>query len=221
MNAMALQGSVISPLAQVFEGVSLGDGSQVDAFAIIGASAAATRDVPTLIGPGCRFRSHTVVYANNRIGARLQTGHGAMIRELNVIGNDVSIGTQSVVEHHVTLHDRVRIHTQAFIPEFTVIEADAWIGPRVCFTNAKWPASTKAKDYLKGAYIESFVRIGANSTILPGVRIGRGAIIGAGSVVTKDVPPGCVMAGNPARIMKKVADLRYPDNPQTLPYPDD
>ncbi|MCZ8035940.1 MAG: acyltransferase [Novosphingobium sp.] len=106
------------------------------------------------------------------------------------------------------------------IPEFTVIETGAWIGPRVCFTNARWPASRKAKDYLQGVHIEPFVRIGANSTILPGVRIGRGAIIGAGAVVTKDVPPGVVMAGNPARQIKTVAELRYPDDPETLPYPD-
>jgi acetyltransferase-like isoleucine patch superfamily enzyme len=212
--------SVVSRLAQVLEGVLLGDGVQVDAYAMIGVSATAARGAETLVGPGCWFRSHTVVYAGNRIGARLQTGHGAMIRELNDIGDDVSIGTQSIVEHHVVLRDKVRIHSQAFIPEFTVIETGAWIGPRVCFTNARWPASRKAKDYLQGVHIEPFVRIGANSTILPGVRIGRGAIIGAGAVVTKDVPPGVVMAGNPARQIKTVAELRYPDDPETLPYPD-
>lgn len=216
---MSAENPVVSPLAQVFDGVVLGDRVQVDAYAMIGVIAAAANGVETLVGPGCWFRSHTVVYAGNRIGARLQTGHGAMIRELNEIGDDVSIGTQSIVEHHVTLRDKVRIHSQAFIPEFTVIETGAWIGPRVCFTNAKWPASRKAKDYLQGVHIEPFVRIGANSTVLPGVRIGRGAIIGAGSVVTKDVPPGLVMAGNPARRIKAVAELRYPDDAESPPYP--
>jgi acetyltransferase-like isoleucine patch superfamily enzyme len=211
--------TVISPLAQVLPGVALGAGTTVEAFAIIGVATPAAPDAPTTIGPNCRFRSHTVVYAGNRIGAKLATGHFVMLREFNEIGDDVSIGTQSIVEHHVVLRDRVRIHSHAFIPEYSVLEEGVWIGPRVCITNAKLPASPRSKDFLQGVHIEPFARIGANSTLLPGVRIGRGAVIGAGAVVTHDVPAGQVVVGNPARPLKAVADLRYPDGGDELPYP--
>jgi acetyltransferase-like isoleucine patch superfamily enzyme len=131
------------------------------------------------------------------------------IRELNEIGDDVSVGTLSVIEHHVTIGNNVRIHSQVFIPEYSVIEDGAWLGPNVVLTNAKYPASPEAKANLKGPLIMAKARIGANATILPGVTIGRNALVGAGSVVVKDVPEGAVVAGNPARVIKYVKDLPY------------
>src|SRR3982750_3101310 len=107
------------------------------------------------------------------IGANFQTGHGVMIRELNEIGDNVSVGTHSVIEHHVKIGNRVRIHSNAFIPEFSVIEDGAWIGPNVVFTNALYPLSPNAKDNLKGPHVMSDAKIGANSTLLPDVRVGR------------------------------------------------
>ena len=124
------------------------------------------------------------------------------IREFNEIGDNVSIGTLSVIEHHVTIADSVRIHTQVFIPEYTILEEGAWIGPNVVFTNAMYPLSPGVKDSLVGPTVRKRAKIGANSTLLPGVVIGEDALVGAGSVVTKNVPDGTVVAGNPARIIK-------------------
>jgi acetyltransferase-like isoleucine patch superfamily enzyme len=163
----------------------------------------------TVIGNNANLRSHTVIYYGNRIGCNFQTGHGAMIRELNEIGNDVSVGTASIVEHHVKIGNRVRLHSHVFIPEYSTLEDDCWIGPHVVLTNARYPRSPLVQEQLAGAYIEQNAKIGANSTILPGVRIGRDALIGAGSVVTKDVPPGAVVVGNPARIINQVSNLPY------------
>jgi acetyltransferase-like isoleucine patch superfamily enzyme len=164
---------------------------------------------PTVIGPSANIRSHTVVYYGNKIGRNFQTGHGAMIRELNEIGDDVSIGTGSIVEHHVKIGDRVRLHSHVFVPEYSVLEDDCWIGPNVVLTNARYPKSPNAKDELMGPRIERGAKIGANSTILPGVRIGENALVGSGSVVTKDVPPGAVVVGNPARVINQVSNLPY------------
>jgi acetyltransferase-like isoleucine patch superfamily enzyme len=192
----------------------------VEAFVVLGAAARTVPlGTPTVIGADSLIRSHSVIYAGNRIGAKFATGHGAMLRELNEIGDDVSIGSQSIIEHHVVLRDGVRVHSHAFIPEFSVLEERVWIGPRVCITNAKLPASPRAKEFLCGVHIEAYARIGANSTLLPGVRIGRGALVGAGSVVTRDVPPGEVYAGNPARRLKAVSDLRYSQESVEVPYP--
>jgi acetyltransferase-like isoleucine patch superfamily enzyme len=148
-----------------------------------------------------------VVYAGSRIGLRLQTGHGVLIREENDFGNDVSIGSHSVIEHHVTLADGVRIHTGAFIPEYSIVERGAWIGPHVVFTNAKYPRSPRAKSNLRGPRVLTDAKIGANATLLPGIVVGRDALVGAGSVVVKDVPDGAIVVGNPGRVVGKVRDI--------------
>jgi acetyltransferase-like isoleucine patch superfamily enzyme len=155
------------------------------------------------------IRSHTVIYAGNEIGADFQTGNKANIRESNRIGENVSIGTLSVVEHHVTIGDHVRIHTQVFVPEYTVLEEGVWLGPNVVLTNAKYPKSPDAKANLKGPVLRKGAKVGANATILPGVVIGENALIGAGSVVVRDVPDETVVAGNPARTINHLSRLPY------------
>ena len=159
------------------------------------------------IGDEVIIRSHSVIYAGNKIGHRLETGHAVMIRELNEIGHDVSIGTHSVIEHHVKIGNNVRIHSQAFIPEFSVLEDGCWIGPSVVLTNSRYPLSAGEKDRLKGPTICRGAKIGANATILPSVVIGEDSVIGAGAVVVRDVPAGKIVVGNPARIVKDVSDV--------------
>jgi acetyltransferase-like isoleucine patch superfamily enzyme len=101
----------------------------------------------------------------------------------------------------------VRIHSNVFIPEFSMIDAGAWVGPNVVLTNAKYPRGRGVKDNLKGPRLMSGAKIGANATLLPGITIGRDAIVGAGSVVVRDVPDGKVVVGNPARVIKDAIDL--------------
>jgi acetyltransferase-like isoleucine patch superfamily enzyme len=201
----------MSQLYVMHPGVVLGPGSTVEEYCIIGVP---LRDpqgtgAATVIGAGAHIRSHTVIYAGNRIGAHFQTGNKVNIREYNEIGDHVSIGTLSVIEHHVRIGDHVRIHSQVFVPEYSVLEEGAWLGPNVVLTNAKYPLSPEAKKHLRGPVIRRGAKIGANTTILPGVVIGENALIGAGSVVVKDVPAGSVMAGSPARLIKNIADLPY------------
>ena len=178
-------------------------------FVIVGEPARGRQagELETRIGAGALIRSHTVIYCGNRIGRGFQTGHGVCIREENEIGVDVSIGTGSVIEHHVRIGNRVRLHSNVFVPEFSILEDGCWIGPNVVITNAKYPQSPRVKEQLVGACIESGAKIGANATLLPGVRIGSNALVGAGAVVTRDVPAGAVVAGNPAVIIKYVTDL--------------
>jgi acetyltransferase-like isoleucine patch superfamily enzyme len=166
-------------------------------------------DIETLLGAGAIIRSHTVIYCGNQIGRGFRTGHGVLIREENEIGDDVSIGSGSIVEHHVRIGHGVRLHSNVFVPEFTVLEDGCWLGPNVVVTNARYPRSPTVKEALAGAYVERGAKIGANATLLPGVRIGHDALVGAGAVVTKDVPAGAVVVGNPSRTINHISRLPY------------
>lgn len=152
----------------------------------------------TIIGDDAVIRSHTVIYAGNRIGNGFRTGNKTNLRELNSIGNNVSVGTLTVVEHHVIIEDGVRIHSQAFIPEFTVLKEGCWIGPGSVLTNARFPLHPNAKANLCRTVVEKNAKVGANCTLLPGVIIGANSLIGAGSLVIGSIPPGIVAYGQPA-----------------------
>lgn len=189
--------------------VVLGANHYIDDFVVIGVSPHGPQpeSLYTSIGPGAIIRSHTIIYAGNSIGANFHTGHAVVIRECNEIGDDVSIGTHSSIEHHVKIGDRVRIHSRVFIPEYSILEDEAWVGPGAVFTNALYPLARDAKARLKGPHLMTGSKIGANATLLPGVTIGRNALVGAGAVVVHDVPDGKVVVGNPARIIKDVSEL--------------
>jgi acetyltransferase-like isoleucine patch superfamily enzyme len=196
---------------RLYDNVTFGSGWIVEDFCIVGAPprGAQPGQLPTTFGENAVIRSHTVIYAGNVIGRNFQTGNKVNIRESNRIGDNVSIGTLSVVEHHVEIANGVRIHTQAFIPEFSILEEGCWIGPNVVLTNAKYPLSPGVKDHLAGPIIRKGAKIGANATILPGVVIGENALVGAGAVVARDVPAGAVVAGNPARVIRQLSELPY------------
>ena len=205
---------------KLFKNVKIGKNCEIGEYAVIGVPPRGKKDgeLKTVIGDNAVIRSHAVIYAGNKIGNNFQTGHGAMLREENEIGNNVSIGTQSIIEHNVKIGNKVRVHSGAFIPEFSVLEDDCWIGPKVCFTNAPHPNAPRAKEYLKGPIVQRHAKIGANATILPGVVIGTNSLVGAGSVVTKDVPANKVVVGNPAKVVKNVEELRYPFESKERPY---
>ncbi|NQZ08838.1 MAG: N-acetyltransferase [Algicola sp.] len=196
---------MIADTAIIHPNVVLGENVTIEDYCIIGSPFKGCDGAKTLIGDNAVIRAHTIIYAGNKIGNNFQTGNKANIRELNDIGDDVSIGTLSIIEHHVKIGDGVRIHSQVFIPEFSELKTDAWIGPNVVFTNAKYPRSPDVKDKLVGPTIGVNAKVGANSTLLPGVVIGDNALIGAGSLVSKDVPDNSVAVGHPAKVVKQVS----------------
>jgi len=203
----------IATSAKIFENVNLGSNITIEDFVIIGNPPYKKKDgeLKTIIGNNSLIRSHSVLYAGNIIGDNFQTGNNVNIREENLIGNNVSIGTKTVIEFKTKIQDNVRIHSQAFIPEYCELKEGCWIGPNVVLTNAKYPISTRSKEFIKGVIVGKKAKIGANSTILPGIKIGEYSLIGAGSIVTKDVPAKKILTGNPAKVIDDIDNLTYSD----------
>lgn len=188
--------------------VHIGAGTIVEDGAVVGQPprGKSPGELPTHIGAAGVIRSGTVIYAGTTIGDGFNAGHGAMIRESNVIGNDCSVGSNAVLEPGNKIGNGTRIHSQCFL-EHVTLGNRVFLGPGVVFTDDPHPVCPRYLDCVLGATVDDDVSIGGNATILPGVRIGAGSLIGAGAVVTKNVDSGVVVGGNPATVLKKVKEL--------------
>lgn len=188
--------------------VELGEGTVVEEGAVVGVPPRGREpgELPTRIGARGVIRAGTVIYAGTVIGDDFNSGHGAMIREDNQLGDRCSVGTNAVLEPGNRVGSGTRIHSQCFLEHVTLGER-VFLGPGVVFTDDPHPACPRYLDCVLGATVGDDVSIGGNATILPGVKIGAGSLVGAGSVVTRDVAPGTVVAGSPARQTREVADL--------------
>ncbi len=188
--------------------IHVGEGARIDPLAELGELP--MRSIPNLdlwIGPGACIRSGTVIYAGSRIGKGFSTGHHVVVREESVLGDDVSIWGNSTIDYGCSVGDRVKIHTSVYVAQFTTLEDDVFLAPGVIIANDPHPGCPRSRDCMRGPTIRRGAQIGVNVTIVPFVTIGEGALVGAGSVVTKDVPAGRVAYGNPARVVSEAARL--------------
>lgn len=151
------------------------------------------------VGPGTRVWAFAHVLPGAVIGADCNICDGVFIE------NDVIVGDRVTVKCGVQLWDGLRL------------EDDVFVGPNATFTNDLHPRSRQYPDEFPHTVVGTGASIGANATILPGVRIGRRAMIGAGAVVTKDVPPNAVVVGNPARITGYSGAKQTVERPSTSP----
>jgi acetyltransferase-like isoleucine patch superfamily enzyme len=210
----------VSKNAIIYEHVKIGKDPIIEDFVILGKQPAGAEnsEMKLVIGDFPIIRTGTIIYAGNIIGNNFRTGDNARLREKNRIGNNVSIGSASIIECECEIMDNVKIHSGCFIPEYTLIKENAWIGPGVIMTNVLHPPCPAFKKYAPisekkcchGPVIEKNAVVGAGAIILPGIIIGENSLVGAGSVVTEDVPPSYLVAGNPARITKKIEEIECP-----------
>src|SRR5436305_1920810 len=205
----------IHPTAIVYPGTKLGEGVKVLEHAVVGKQPAlsprstARRDPlePTEIGDGTIVSTGAVVFAGTKVGARVILGDQSCVRERVVVGDDVVIGRGSLVENDTTIGAMTKIQAEAYITAYSTPEEHVLIAPCVVTTNDDFMGRTELRHQLiKGPTIRRGARVGGGAILCPAVEIGEEAFVGAGAVVTKDVPSRTVVVGNPARVLRDVPD---------------
>jgi len=211
----------IHPTATVYEGTVLGDGVRVLENAVVGkqpslgASSTAKRDPlpPTTIGDGSVISTGAIVFAGSSIGASCIVGDQSCIRERVVMADNCILGRGSLIENDTTVGAGTRIQAEAYITAYSTLEEDVFIAPCVVTTNDNFMGRTeKRKSLMKGPTIRRGARVGGGAILLPGVEVGEEAFVGAGAVVTKDVPPRKLVVGSPAKVLRDVADDELREN---------
>jgi acetyltransferase-like isoleucine patch superfamily enzyme len=198
--------------------VTLGEGANIEANAVIGYTPCRGRNFILTIGPEAYIRSGTIIYGGSVIGCHLETGHNVVIREENTIGDNFCIWNNSVIDYGCQIGNNVKIHNKVYVSQFTVIEDDVFIGPGVTLANDIHPGCPDALKCMQGPCIKKGAQVGVNSAVLPRVVIGEYAVIGAGSVVTKNIPDRMVAYGNPARVVGSIEDITCTNNLRDKPY---
>ena len=138
------------------------------------------------------------------IGDGTQIWQFAIILKEATIGKNCNINCHTFIENDVKIGNNVTVKAGVYIWDGIEIANDVFLGPNVTFVNDKYPRSKQYPENFQKTIIEDFVSIGANATILGGIKIGKYALIGAGTVVTKDIPPFSLVKGNPARVCGRV-----------------
>lgn len=160
------------------------------------------------LGNGARIRAGSIIYADVTTGVDFQTGHHVLVREHTTIGDHVVIGTNTVIDGTVAIGDFVKIESNCYIPTHTTIGSRVFFGPGVTLTNDRYPLKLRNEYVPEGPIIEDGVTIGGGVVVLPGVRIGHDALVAAGAVVTKNVPPFSLVKGVPGKFLPLPEKLR-------------
>ncbi len=213
-NSIINDGVVIDYGAVVRSGTSIGKGSSIGVNAIVGQAPSRARtstlsadsDLPGLnVGENCQICAGAIVYAGTVLGSGCFVADSAQVREHCELGKNVIVGHSSTIENNCIVGDRTKIQTGAYIVAGSVLEEDVFIAPMVTTTNDNFIGRTEERfKYRRGVTIKKGGRIAGNAVILPGVTIGQEALVAAGSVVTRDVPPFKVVMGVPAKVVRDV-----------------
>jgi acetyltransferase-like isoleucine patch superfamily enzyme len=200
-------GVVVHPGTLIGAGVTLQDNVVVGKPPKLGTRSAASDAAPSpaSLGDGSAVCAGAVVLAGARIGPKAVIGDQAQVRERAEIGAETVIGRGSAVDNDVVIGARVKVQTNCYITAGTVIEDDVFVGPGVTLTNDNTmgrhdPGPPDAPTLRRAC------RVGGGAVICPGVEIGEEAFVGAGAVVTEDVPARAVVVGVPAKKIREVGD---------------
>lgn len=203
----------------IYDNVVLGDNSTVCNDCVIGEPLNAYyhddsyHNPPTVIGCNALIRSHSIIYANCRIGNEFNAGHRITIRENTIIGDCCSVGTLTDIEGEVKIGNYCRLHSNVHISQTSSLGDFVWMYPYSVITNDPYPPSYD----LQGGYVGNYTQVCVHSIILAGVRVGANCLIGANSVVNKSLPDYSLATGDPIRVVRDLR--RYVVMGRGKPYP--
>lgn len=205
----------IGPFSIVHENVVLGDKVKIGAYCELGIATPLGDGTPLVIGDDSLIRSHSLFYESSSFGPNLTTGHRVTVREKTFAGAGFQIGTSSEIQGDCFIGDYVRFQSNVFVGKKTKIGNFVWILPYVVLTNDPTPPS----NVLIGCTIEDYASIAAASVVLPGITVGHHALVAAHACVTKNVPPGKVVAGVPAHVVGDAKSIQLRDGSGKPAYP--
>jgi acetyltransferase-like isoleucine patch superfamily enzyme len=160
-----------------------------------------------VIGAGTVVSTGAIVFAGSTVGERVVLGDQSCVRERVKIGDDVVIGRGSLVENDTTIGALTKVQAGAYITAYSTLEEHVFVAPCVVTTNDNFMGRTQRRhELMKGPTIRRGARIGGGAILCPGIEVGEEAFVGAGAVVTKDVPPRAVVIGSPARVLREVPE---------------
>lgn len=205
----------IGAFCEIFENVEIGDNSVIDSHCVIGYPTPLAEGRKLVIGEGALIRTHSIFYEGSTFGPRLRTGHNVTVRELTVAGENLQIGTLSDIQGHCEFGNFVRMHSNVHVGQKSKIGHFVWIFPYVVLTNDPHPPS----EVLMGVTIEDYAVIATMTTVLPGVRIASHSLVGAHSLVVKNVAENIVVGGSPAKEICPTSAVKHKHNREQNVYP--
>jgi len=199
----------------IHDNVIIEDDTVIESYCELGVENKFCDGKPLLIGKNSLIRSHSTFYAASSFGDNLVTGHKVTVREKTVAGVSFQIGTLGDIQGHCEIGDYVKCHSNVHIGNKSRIGNYVWIFPYVVLTNDPHPPS----EVLIGCEINDFAVIATMSVILPGVKIESDTLVGAGSIVNRDVKSGWVVSGNPAVPICEITKIKLKDGSGKNAYP--
>ncbi|HET8804249.1 MAG TPA: DapH/DapD/GlmU-related protein [Aequorivita sp.] len=206
----------------IYDNVQIGDDSVICNDCVIGEPISDYykngdyENSPTIIGAASLIRSHCLLYSGSSFGENFSTGHRVTIREQTKFGKNCRVGTLSDIQGFSSFGDYCWLHSNVHIGQRSTIGNFVFIYPYVIFTNDPHPPS----NICIGPTVGDYSQIAVYSVLLPGVRVGLNCLIGAGSIVGKDIEDFKLAMGNPAKPVKDVRDLKSKDDGRShYPWP--
>lgn len=205
----------VGPFTLIHANVEIGGDTQIGSHCEIGLPTPLAGGLPLVIGAGAVIRSHSVMYEGSIYGEGLRTGHRVTMRERTTVGRNAQFGTLADIQGDVEIGDFFRSHSNVHVGKHSRIGNFVWIFPYCVLTNDPHPPS----QVQVGCVIEDYAVVATMAVVLPGVRVGAHSVVGAHSLVNRDVEPHMLVAGNPARNIRPAREVKLKDGTGRAAYP--